>query len=424
MAMVMETPSAGAEADEATMADLVGRMPDLSTAGRIARTSFDRAVAEAGLPARLYRPLRDRLSLAGLSVVDDEELAPLSASEGVIPLDARPAERDPGWSAVGQDVFIKRNWHELLTAEQEHDLGVAVQRGLLAQAVLDEGGVPLDATKDLIREARRGQRAADQLVRANLRLVSKLAWRFQARVGPALEMEDLFQEGVIGLGRAIEKFDPDRDLKLSTYATWWIRQHMERAIADKQRAIRLPVHKWEEARRVWKEGDRLRNLGKPSSAADIARSLGMTEGRVSDCQKLSQPVGSLDRLIGSGSAVHGDFIADPEFHDPAEVVAAQELQEALVRVLAGCSEREKKLIILRFGLHDGRHRTLEEVGVEFGVTRERIRQIEAKVLAKLRNPARREQLAAFVDFADDLDGQIQLDRRRQSDGRWETAKEG
>ena len=389
--------------DGGVIAAVLDALISTSADGRINQAAFDAALAEHALPARWFRALTAEMKLAGLTVT--------AAPEPVLPLDAPPPERDPGWNVVGQDAFIKRNWHPLLTAEEEHDLGVIVQRGRLARQALEDANAPPDGLRPLRRLVKIGERAEERMVLANLRLVTKLAWKLKRQGGPAMEMEDLFQEGVIGLTTAIAKFDPERGLKLSTYATWWIRQSMTRAIADKTRVVRLPVHKFEQVRSVWKAGEELRSAGRPSTPSDVAAFLGITEYQVQECHRVSQAVRSLDRPVGSGTATLGELLADPVGGDPGEIAVARAMENAVKEAMAGLSEREKQVMRLRFGLDDGRRRTLEEVGEEFGVTRERIRQIEAKTLRRLRDPARHAKLHDFVDFRHDLDAKVANDRR-------------
>lgn len=376
-----------------------------AVSSRISQPVFDAILSDQALPARCYRALSLRLQAAGITV---------EVPAAVVPLDAELEKPDPGWNAVGQDHFMQRNWHDLLTPAEEHELGVLAQRGRLARQAIEEANAPPDGQRALRRQVKEGERAEERMVLANLRLVTNIAWKFKKQGGPAMEFDDLFQEGVIGLSTAIAKFDPNLGYKLSTYATWWIRQAINRAIADKARSIRLPVHKWEEARKVWKAGEGLRLEGLPCSPADIARRLDMSVERVRECERVSQPVRSLDRPVTPGGVTTGELLASPEDHDPAAVVVALDLERAIGEALRGLSTREKLVISLRFGLDDGQKRTLEEVGQEFGVTRERIRQIEAKALAKLRNPAVHGRLAAFVDFCDDLEAEQARDLRRKN----------
>jgi len=403
--MVLQDGLSLAGKDDSAVSDVFQAIQIAAIDGRLSQREFEIVLTEHALPARGFRPLMAALRAAGVTVVP---------SEPVLPLDAQSDDPDQGWNAVGQDRFLQRNWHELLTSVEEHDLGVLVQRGRLARRAIEKANAPPGSERVLHRQAKEGERAEERMILANLRLVAVIAWRFKMQGGPALEFEDLFQEGIIGLLTAVSKFDPSLGHKLSTYATWWIRQAINRAIDDKSRAIRLPVHKWEEVRSVWKAGETLRLEGRPNSPADIARRLQMSVERVVECQRVSQPVRSLDRLVTSSGLTTGELLAAHEDHDPAEVVMAQDLQRTIAEILRGLSDRERLVISLRFGLDDGKNRTLEEVGNKLGVTRERIRQIEAKALEKLRNPEVQESLAAYVDFRHDLEAERARDLCRKN----------
>lgn len=293
---------------------------------------------------------------------------------------------------------VRANWHDVLSPEAEHELALTAQRGLLAQQALDSDATPRDpiTQRRLNRAVREGKHAEDELVRANLRLVVSIVSRLRRQAGPAIDFEDLFQEGIIGLGHAITKFDPDRGFKLSTYATWWIRQATHRAIADKKRAIRLPVHKYEQVKRVTVEAAAIRESGQSPTPTAIARRLRLSTQVVEDCLALARPIASIDRRLRSDSeATVAELVADSGT-DPANMMLASMQASEVRAVLGQLSEKERLVLVLRFGLDDGQPRTLEEVGREFGVTRERIRQIQSKALNKLRTPSVRRQLGDFV----------------------------
>ena len=262
------------------------------------------------------------------------------------------------------------------------------------------GRVPLLAAEEeaaLARAAQAGDEdARRRLSEANLRLVVSVAKRYAGRGLPFL---DLIQEGNLGLMKAAEKFEPDRGFKFSTYATWWIRQSITRAIADQGRTIRIPVHLVESINRVKKTaGELLRRTGREPTVEEIAAQLDMEAARVRELLQLSQDPISLETPVGEEEDAHlEDFIQDDEAGVPADEAGRQLLRRELMTVLKSLTPREERVIALRFGLEDGRARTLEELGREFNVTRERVRQIEAKALRKLRHPSRAKRLRDYLD---------------------------
>ena len=289
----------------------------------------------------------------------------------------------------------------LLTSDEEIGLAQDMNAGTAAQEQLDElekagEEIPEELRRELEKSIKRGERARQRLAEANLRLVVSIAKRY---VGRGMQFLDLIQEGNLGLIKAVEKFDYTKGYKFSTYATWWIRQAITRAIADQARTIRIPVHMVETINKVIRVNRQLlQELGHDPTAEETAEEMNMPVERVREILKIAQEPVSLETPIGEEEDSHlGDFIPDEDASEPAEAASFTLLKEQLVEVLSTLTPREEKVLKLRFGIEDGRTRTLEEVGKEFNVTRERIRQIEAKALRKLRHPSRSKKLKDFLN---------------------------
>jgi RNA polymerase primary sigma factor len=289
----------------------------------------------------------------------------------------------------------------LLNAEQEVNLAKRIEAGLFAAERLRLGETgELKISKALAKDydwlTADGQRAKDHLLEANLRLVVSVAKRYTGR---GMAFLDLIQEGNLGLIRAVEKFDYTKGYKFSTYATWWIRQAITRAMADQARTIRIPVHMVEQINKLTRvQRQMLQDLGREPTAEELAKELDMTPDKVVEIQGYAREPVSLEQNVGDeGDSQLGDFIEDADAPIAAEVVSFGLLQRELDSVLKTLPEREAAVVALRFGLTDGQPRTLDEIGREFGLTRERIRQIEAKTLSKLRHPSRSQKLRDYLE---------------------------
>ena len=342
---------------------------------------------DKGVAENLYETLGN----LGIEVVDDKEI------KADIDL-TKPDDLD--LQAIDEEED-----KEELVAESSDPVEIAVPKGIsiddpVRMYLKEIGKIPLLKPHEEVEYAKRmaegDEFAKQKLVEANLRLVVSIAKRY---VGRGMLFLDLIQEGNLGLIKAVEKFDYKKGYKFSTYATWWIRQAITRAIADQARTIRIPVHMVETINKLIRVSRQLlQELGRDPKPDEIAKEMNMTEEKVREIMKIAQDPVSLETPIGEEEDSHlGDFIPDEDAPAPAEAAAFSMLKEQLVEVLDTLTDREQKVLKLRFGLDDGRSRTLEEVGKEFDVTRERIRQIEAKALRKLRHPSRSKKLKDYLE---------------------------
>ena len=309
-----------------------------------------------------------------------------------------PVEADTG-TAVGDSVRLylqEIGMTDLLTMQEEIWLAKRMERGKLAEDQLALAKHDPETERSLLDDKVDGDAARAHLIQANLRLVVSVAKKY---VGRGLSFLDLIQEGNIGLMKATDKFDYARGFKFSTYATWWIRQAITRAISDQSRTIRLPVHVGETINRVKKTSHRLQQiLEREPTQEEIARAMDVPDDKVRQVLEVARHPVSLEAPVGNeGDAFLGDFIEDESMPAPLEIASAHLLKDQIGEALSKLTERERKIIQLRFGIEDGKFRTLEEVGREFGITRERIRQIEAKALRKLRHPSYSRKLRGYLD---------------------------
>ena len=348
-------------------------------AGKLTSSEISDAMEENGnvLDVEAMEKLYEELESNGIEIVDD---TPVDVSSALPSSEEGAADYEDGLTADGitiddpVKVYLKEIGRvPLLSPEEETELALKIQAG-----------------------GPDGEKAKQRLSEANLRLVVSIAKRY---VGRGMQFLDLIQEGNLGLIKAVEKFDHTKGFKFSTYATWWIRQAITRAIADQARTIRIPVHMVETINKVKKVSSQLlHEYGHDPSAEEIAERLDMPVDKVREIMRVAQEPVSLETPIGEEEDSHlGDFIPDDDAPVPAEAASQTLLKEQLADVLKTLTPREEKVLRLRFGLEDGRPRTLEEVGKEFNVTRERIRQIEAKALRKLRHPSRSKKLRDFLD---------------------------
>ena len=356
---------------------------------------------ESGLTPESVDEIVAGLAASGVEVVVEPSVEELKAEEADEPEPPSLDDAGPSASADLVRVYLREIGRvALLTAADEVDLARRVEAGVFAAERLEqmetaEAAADPDLRRDLLAVVGDGQRAKQRLIESNLRLVVSIAKRYAGRGLPFL---DLIQEGNLGLIRAVEKFDYTRGFKFSTYASWWIRQAVSRAVADQARTIRIPVHMVETVNRILRAQRTLvQTLGRDPTAAEIAVQVDMPAERVEEIKRLAMEPVSLHSPVGEeeGSEL-GDLIEDSESVPPAELVSAGLLASHVEAVLTHLGDREREVVRMRYGLTDGEPRTLEEVGRAFGVTRERVRQIEAKSLAKLRHPHLSSQLRDYL----------------------------
>ena len=399
-------------------AEKLGEMLDKGRKkGRLSSNELMDALEEMDLESEQMDRIYDVLENMGIDTAGEDYLPDLT--DGDMPpieeIEEIPEEEivDPNTlvDSFGIDDPVRMYLKEigkvnLLTPDEEVQLAQDMGAGDAAKEQMEEleqarkNGEEVSITeeeeKELRRLVKRGEAAKQRLAEANLRLVVSIAKRY---VGRGMLFLDLIQEGNLGLIKAVEKFDYTKGYKFSTYATWWIRQAITRAIADQARTIRIPVHMVETINKVIRVSRQLlQELGHDPSPEEIAEEMSMPVDKVREILKIAQEPVSLETPIGEEEDSHlGDFIPDEDASEPSEAASFTLLKEQLVDVLGTLTPREEKVLKLRFGIEDGRTRTLEEVGKEFNVTRERIRQIEAKALRKLRHPSRSKKLKDFLN---------------------------
>ncbi|HKY48569.1 MAG TPA: RNA polymerase sigma factor RpoD [Acidimicrobiia bacterium] len=341
--------------------------------------------AEAG-PEAFERAV-DLLRTRGIELTEDES----DHDHGL-------SESDEVWVSDPVRMYLNEiGRYRLLTAQEEVELSMAFEAGLKAGAQLDkEGELSAEDRAILVATSVKGEAAQNRLVESNLRLVVSIARRY---VGRGMALLDLIQEGNLGLMRAVERFDYRRGFRFSTYATWWIRQSITRAIADQGRNIRMPIHIVDTINKLTRAQRELaQSYGREPTPEELSRELDLPVDRLIELTRIAQDTISLETPVGEEEdSTLADFVEDLDAEVPADAATFRLLQENLALALEGLNPREREVLIMRFGLADGRMRTLEEVGEHFKVTRERIRQLETKALAKLRHPEKAKNLQGFLE---------------------------
>ncbi|OHV50056.1 RNA polymerase subunit sigma-70 [Pseudofrankia sp. BMG5.36] len=377
------------ELDVSAVADLIARGRE---SGEVSRSELREALESADVGTELLPALVARLTAAGVDVLEEEERS--SEPAGTT---GRTTTEHAGTADLVRMYLREIGRVPLLNAAQEVELSKRVEAGLFAEhklATAEE--LEPDLRRDLKRLVRDGEAAKQQLVSANLRLVVSVAKKYSGR---GMTLLDLVQEGNLGLIRAVEKFDYAKGYKFSTYATWWIRQAIGRALADQARTIRIPVHVVEQINKITRlQRQLVSSLGREPTDEELALELDMPLEQVVELRRYAQDTVSLETTVGDdGDSVLGDFIEDADATSPADAASYGAMQDEIDNVLGNLSPREREVMRLRFGLADGKQHTLAEVGNRLGLTRERIRQIERDTLRELRKPAVAGRLREFLD---------------------------
>ncbi|MCM3885383.1 RNA polymerase sigma factor [Frankia sp. R82] len=378
------------ELDVSAVADVIARGRE---AGEISRSELRDALEAADIGLELLPALIARLNAAGVELLEEEDGE--AADDSVAA--SRATAEHAGTADLVRMYLREIGKVPLLNAAQEVELSKRVEAGLFAEHKLEAvPDLPADLRRELALLVRDGHAAKQQLVSANLRLVVSVAKKYSGR---GMTLLDLVQEGNLGLIRAVEKFDYAKGYKFSTYATWWIRQAIGRALADQARTIRIPVHVVEQINKITRlQRQLVSTLGREPTDEELALELDMPIEQVVELRRYAQDTVSLETSVGDdGDSVLGDFIEDSDATSPADAASYGAMQDEIDNVLGGLNPREREVMRLRFGLADGKQHTLAEVGNRLGLTRERIRQIERDTLRELRKPAVAGRLREFLD---------------------------
>ncbi|CAO5245357.1 RNA polymerase sigma factor [Frankia sp. AgKG'84/4] len=376
------------ELDVSAVADVIARGRE---AGEISRSELRDALEAADIGLELLPALIARLNSAGVELLEEE-----GEPADEVTAATRSTAEHAGTADLVRMYLREIGKVPLLNAAQEVELSKRVEAGLFAEHKLESADLPVELRRDLGLLVRDGHAAKQQLVSANLRLVVSVAKKYSGR---GMTLLDLVQEGNLGLIRAVEKFDYAKGYKFSTYATWWIRQAIGRALADQARTIRIPVHVVEQINKITRlQRQLVSTLGREPTDEELALELDMPIEQVVELRRYAQDTVSLETSVGDdGDSVLGDFIEDSDATSPADAASYGAMQDEIENVLGGLNPREREVMRLRFGLADGKQHTLAEVGNRLGLTRERIRQIERDTLRELRKPAVAGRLREFLD---------------------------